>query len=177
MNVWYHLVQSSKNYVLDFTWSHTVLSSAFYLLPSSSSCKSDQAWEIAPLRKEGKVHPFWILFHIYMESNYVPINIIWCLKLLYIAKFSFIYLGSETFEHRQRRLQVMGNQQGGYEGIQTIQPEKLCQFSSCTGSSLCLCVITWNMNGNVTTRKLNYTILSWKIIEITLWFITSWTSN
>lgn len=47
----------------------------------------------------------------------------------------------------------MGNQQGGYEGIQTIEPRKLCQFTSC-GGSLCMCVITWNMNGNVTSRKL-----------------------
>lgn len=36
---------------------------------------------------------------------------------------------------------------GTHEGIKTIRIQKACEFT--TSSALCVCIITWNMNGKV----------------------------
>lgn len=36
---------------------------------------------------------------------------------------------------------------GTHEGIKTIRIQKTCEFT--TSSVLCVCIITWNMNGKV----------------------------
>ncbi|OVA04571.1 Inositol polyphosphate-related phosphatase [Macleaya cordata] len=38
-----------------------------------------------------------------------------------------------------------------HEGIRTVGVDKLCNFSS-TGSVLSMCIVTWNMNGKVSTQ-------------------------
>lgn len=49
---------------------------------------------------------------------------------------------------KDRRLESRGTHDiSNHEGIRTVGIEKICEFS--TGSVVCVCVVTWNMNGKV----------------------------
>ncbi|XP_057973939.1 type IV inositol polyphosphate 5-phosphatase 11 isoform X2 [Malania oleifera] len=44
-----------------------------------------------------------------------------------------------------------------HEGIRTVDADNLCDFSS--GSDLCICMVTWNMNGQLVGRNRKFHIL------------------
>lgn len=50
-------------------------------------------------------------------------------------------------ELKDQRLHCIEMDDPTHEGIKTVPVEKSCEFS--TGSVLCICIVTWNMNGKV----------------------------
>ncbi|KAJ0967688.1 hypothetical protein J5N97_024605 [Dioscorea zingiberensis] len=65
---------------------------------------------------------------------------------------SFYCLQRRSNEPRGQRLDLIGNEQARHHGIKTVNVQKNCEFSSSQGSVLCLCIITWNMNGKLSTE-------------------------
>ncbi|KAF8410625.1 hypothetical protein HHK36_003157 [Tetracentron sinense] len=53
---------------------------------------------------------------------------------------------------KQIRLEAMNSNLATHEGIKTVGVEKFCGFSS--NSLLCICIVTWNMNGKVSYEDL-----------------------
>lgn len=50
-------------------------------------------------------------------------------------------------ELKDQRLHALETDDPTHEGIKIVPVEKACEFS--TGSVLCICIVTWNMNGKV----------------------------
>lgn len=48
-----------------------------------------------------------------------------------------------------QRLHAIETPEPTHDGIKTVPVEKVCEFS--TGSVLCICIVTWNMNGKLSS--------------------------
>ncbi|KAJ3674386.1 hypothetical protein LUZ60_005002 [Juncus effusus] len=66
-------------------------------------------------------------------GNYISFTHNWCLN----EKKELISIDSDDASH---------------EGIRTIKTQKMCEFSN--SPALCICIITWNMNGKMSVQDL-----------------------
>ncbi|XP_039131326.1 type IV inositol polyphosphate 5-phosphatase 11-like [Dioscorea cayenensis subsp. rotundata] len=57
-----------------------------------------------------------------------------------------------AFRNQYNTHSLIGTEDHTHEGIKTVHVEKECEFS--TGSVLCVCVVTWNMNGKFSPKDL-----------------------
>ncbi|XVE69955.1 hypothetical protein DITRI_Ditri10aG0032900 [Diplodiscus trichospermus] len=67
-----------------------------------------------------------------------------------MGNFNSIQAGKRRRSIFKRRLPAVdsfNNPIGPHEGIKTVEADNLCDFSR--NSDLCICVVTWNMNGQV----------------------------
>ncbi|XP_039141115.1 type IV inositol polyphosphate 5-phosphatase 11-like isoform X2 [Dioscorea cayenensis subsp. rotundata] len=53
---------------------------------------------------------------------------------------------------KDQRMDLIGHGQISHSGIKAVSLQKNCKFSSSPSSVLCLCIVTWNMNGKLSTK-------------------------
>lgn len=52
---------------------------------------------------------------------------------------------------KREPMSFMNHHTASHEGIKTVGVDNLCDFSS--NSDLCVCIVTWNMNGQVRSNS------------------------
>ncbi|MBA0720632.1 hypothetical protein Golax_008245 [Gossypium laxum] len=70
----------------------------------------------------------------------------------HMGNLNTIQAGKGRRSKYKRKLSLGSFNNRAHEGIKTVEADNLCEFSR--NSDLCICIVTWNMNGQVSYEDL-----------------------